>query len=608
MNEPHHVIDIFLSYVNRYPRPDALYFKRQGKYRTISTSEFHDHVRHLAYMLMDFGIQPGDRVAILSENRPEWFYSDLGILAARGVDVPIYPTVPPDYVEYILKDSGSRGLFVSTMEQLDKAMKIAHAIKDTLEFIVSYEPLGDYRPSFLPTSIRLLDLEEALKLGKNAEIANPQKFRESVESIQPDHMATIIYTSGTTGQPKGVMLSHRNFVSNVLASLQVLTLKSSDIHLSFLPLCHSFERTAGFYIMLQAGVRIAFAENLQTVAENLLEIRPTVLLAVPRFYEKVKARLNDMQRSLTGVKKKIFTWAMRVANDYGTARRTGHRVSFLSSLKYRIADHLVFTKIRARTGGRLRIMVSGAAALPKEISEYFDNLGMRILEGYGLTETSPVISVNRENEWKPGSVGKAIPGVEVHIAEDGEILVRGPNIMMGYYKLPDETRAVMDEEGWLHTGDVGHMDEEGFIYITDRKKDILVTAGGKNIAPQRIESLLKQHPWIDEVMVVGDGKPYPAAFIVPNMEALQIFAKEHDIPTQSFQDLCDHPQVHEAFTQLLEKIQEPLAKFERVKRFALIPNPFTIEGGELTPTLKVRRKIVMQKYQDLFHTLYPEEG
>lgn len=608
MGHPQNLVYLFLDYVRQYDRPDALYVKRQGQYRPISTREFYDHVVDLTYALWDLGLQKGDRVAILSENRPEWYYADLATLGAGGISVPIYPTLPPGQIAFILKDCQAKGIFVSTMEQLEKIVDIADSVKDFLRFVIIYEPLGQYRPEGLPDTIELLDIESAWKRGRPLREARPDQFEESVRSIKFEDLATIIYTSGTTGEPKGVMLSHRNLISNIEASLQVLPLESSDIHLSFLPLSHVFERMAGYYAMLRKGVRIAFAESIQTVPENLLEVRPTVLLAVPRFYEKIKARLDQMQEQLTGFRKKLFSWALRVAQAHGDRRRQGQSVGPLLALKYRLADALVFKKIRARTGGRIRILVSGAAPLPKDIAEFFDNLGMRILEGYGLTESSPVIAVNRPNDWKPGTVGKPIPGVEVKIAEDGEILARGPNIMMGYYNRPEATKQAIDEEGWLHTGDIGEIDEDGFLRITDRKKDIIVTAGGKNVAPQFVENTIKRHPWIEEVMVIGDGKPYPAAFIVPSREIVENWAKDQGIEYESFEDLCRHPDVIKKFESILEEVQEPLARFERVKKFVLLPEPFTIEGGELTPTLKVRRRVVLNKYADRLPELYPEEA
>ncbi|MCS7312149.1 MAG: long-chain fatty acid--CoA ligase [Acidobacteria bacterium] len=598
--------EMFLHYVRQYDRPDALYVKRHGQYRPISTREFYDHVVELAHFLRSMYVQPGDRVAILSENRPEWFYADMATLSIGGASVPIYATLPPGQVAYILQDAQTVGVFVSTLEQLAKIESIAADLAAFLRFVVLFEEAGDYRPA-LPAAVQFFSLERAMEVGRQDRARQPDWWDRAVASVQSEDLATIIYTSGTTGEPKGVMLTHRNFLSNIEAVLQVLSLGPSDVHLSFLPLSHVFERMAGYYTMLTGGARVAFAESIDKVAENLLEIRPTVIIAVPRFYEKVKARIDAMARQLTGLRKRLFEWALRVADRVGEQRRAGRPVPPWLALQYALADRLVYHKIKARTGGRVRTLVSGGAALRKDIAIFFDNLGLRILEGYGLTETSPVISVNTPTAWKPGSVGRPIPGVEVKIAADGEILTRGPHVMKGYFRRPEATQAAIDPEGWFHTGDIGELDPDGFLYITDRKKDILVTAGGKNIAPQKIENLLKQSPWIEEVMVVGDGRPYPAAFIVPNRERLVAWAQEKGLPVEPYEEFLRHPTVIQLYEQILQDLQTSLARFEQVKRFVLLPQSFTIEAGELTPTLKVRRRIVMEKYEHLIRELYPEE-
>jgi long-chain acyl-CoA synthetase len=600
------LVEMFSHYVRQYDRPDALYVKRHGQYRPISTREFHDHVVELTHFLWSMNVQPGDRIAILSENRPEWFYADLAVLSTGGASVPIYPTLPAGQIAYILKDAEAVGVFVSTPEQLAKVEQIASDLTAFLRFVVLFEEAGEYRPA-LPETVRFFSLERALETGRQDRARRPDVWERAVASVRPEDLATIIYTSGTTGEPKGVMLTHRNFLSNIESTLQVLSLGPSDVHLSFLPLSHVFERMAGYYTMLAGGARIAFAESIDKVAENLLEIRPTIIIAVPRFYEKVKARIDETARQLTGFRKRLFTWALRVAEQVGERRRAGRAVSPWLAFQYALADRLVYHKIKARTGGRVRTLVSGGAALRKDIAIFFDNLGLRILEGYGLTETSPVISVNTPTAWKPGSVGRPIPGVEVKIAEDGEILTRGPHVMKGYFRRPEATQAAIDPDGWFHTGDIGYLDEDGFLYITDRKKDILVTAGGKNIAPQKIENLLKQSPWIEEVMVVGDGKPYPAALIVPNRDRLVAWAREKGLPVEPYEELLRQAAVIQLYEQILQDLQTPLARFEQVKRFVLLPQPFTIEAGELTPTLKVRRRVVMEKYGHLMRELYPEE-
>ncbi len=601
------LVHVFLNYVQSYDRPDTLCAKFQGVYKPISSKEFYDRVYNLTYALWELGLQKGDRVGLLSENRPEWYYADLATMAAGGVIATIYPTLPPDDILYILKDSEAAGIFLSSMEQLAKFEKIAHEVKDFLRFVVVFDRLGGYQPQDFPDSLQLVDLEKALIIGKQRAQKEPDQFRLSVDALKPDDLATLVYTSGTTGEPKGVMLTQGNILSNVEDTLKVVPITASDTHISFLPLSHVFERTAGYYGMMAAGARICFAESIYTVAEDIKEIRPTIILAVPRFYEKIKAKIDETARELTGTKKKIFNWAFRVGHEFHEKIRNRKSPSPILALKYALAKKLVFKKIHMQLGGRIKLLISGAAPLSRDIAVFFDDIGLRIYEGYGLTETSPVVSVNRPDKWKLGTVGPPIPNVDVRIDEDGEILIKGPNVMKGYFKKPEATRAVFTEDGWFRTGDIGLLDEEGFLKITDRKKDIIVTAGGKNIAPQKVENRLKSHPWIEEAVVIGDKRPYPAALIVPQFELLEAFAQENGIEYESMEELLEKAQVIEKFQKILDEVQAPLARFEKVKTFVLLPQPFTISGGELTPTLKVRRKIVLNKFQHLIPRLYPTE-
>ena len=422
--------------------------------------------------------------------------------------------------------------------------------------------------------------------------------------VRPDDLATIIYTSGTTGDPKGVMLTHSNIVFDVKASTAAFAgLDHHDVALSFLPLCHIFERMAE-YLMLHHGVTIAYAEGVEQVVANLAEVRPTLMCSVPRFYEKVHVRVREKVAKDPPYRQRLFAWALRVGGE-----AFQHRVNRTSPgpalrLKHALADRLVFQKIRARVGGRIRIFISGGAPLAKEVAEFFGAAGLLILEGYGLSETSPVIAVNTPDAIRPGTVGRPIPGVEVKIAPDGEILTRGPHVMKGYFRKPEATAAAIDDEGWFHTGDIGHLDADGFLVITDRKKDLIVTSGGKKVAPQPIENRLKTNPFIAEVVIVGNRRNFPAALVVPNFEALEGWARQHGVAFADREDLIRRPEVVALYERLVQEMTPDLAQFEKIKKIALLPREFSLEAGELTPTLKVRRSVVEEKYKDVIDRLY----
>jgi long-chain acyl-CoA synthetase len=423
--------------------------------------------------------------------------------------------------------------------------------------------------------------------------------------VAPDDLATLIYTSGTTGDPKGVMLTHANIVSNVHGGLAAFgDIGPADVALSFLPLCHIFERMGGHYLLLQQGVTIAYAESVEKVPANMAEVHPTIMLSVPRLYEKMYARVNEKVAGDSALKQRIFHWALGVGRKHFQARVEHLTPGALLRAQHGLADRLVFAKIRERTGGRLRLFISGGAPLAREIAEFFGAVGLLILEGYGLTETSPVIAVNRPDKMKPGSVGPPIPGVEVKIAEDGEILTRGPHVMKGYYNKPEATAEVIDRERWFHTGDVGLVDAEGFLVITDRKKDIIVTSGGKNIAPQPIENQLKTNPLIAEIVMIGNKRNFPSALIVPNFDNLRKWAGVHGVTAASPEELVRDARVVALYDETVKALTKDLAPFERIKKIALLPREFTLEAGELTPTLKVKRRVVEQKYKDVIDRLY----
>jgi long-chain acyl-CoA synthetase len=589
--------DIFYRSVETFDKPAHLRFKKDGAWRDISSREFRRAVEELSMGLQALGVQKGDRVALLSENRPEWAFADLASLCAAAVDVPIYATLPPPQVLYILNDSQSRVCFVSNANQAKKVAEVKSQAVHLQHVIRMDDQPGE----------GTLTLEEIRAKGREALARDPDVVKRRAAQNTASDLATLIYTSGTTGDPKGVMLTHENIVSNVTGSLTAFGgLGPEDTALSFLPLCHIFERMGGHYLMLHKGVTIAYAESVETVPANMAEVRPTLMLSVPRLYEKMYARINEKVASDPPSRQKIVRWAIGVGRETFRHMMDKTRPGLGQRVKQAVADKLVFGKIRERTGGRLRLFVSGGAPLSREIAEFFGAAGLLILEGYGLTETSPVIAVNTPEHLRPGTVGRPITGVQVKIAPDGEILAKGPSIMKGYFNKPEATAEAIDAEGWFHTGDVGVLDPDGFLVITDRKKDIIVTSGGKNIAPQPIESRIKTHKLFTEVCMIGNKRNFPAALIIPNFENLEKWAKEAGVAYSDRADLVAKPEVYALYEKALDEIAGAAgwAQFEKIKKFALLPKEFSIDGGELTPKLSVKRKVVEQKYKDLIDRMY----
>jgi long-chain acyl-CoA synthetase len=588
---------IFFGAADRFrDRPVALRVKQGGRWLPLSHAELLKQVHAVSSGLLELGIRPGERVAILSENRPEWAISDFACLAARCVDVPVYPTLPAKQVAYILRDSGAVAICVSSRVQLDKLLEIRAELSE-LRHVIGFDP-GLEGPG-------VLGFETLAARGEQA-LASRPRWREDALTAKPDDLATIIYTSGTTGEPKGVMLTHGNIASNVAACLELLPLTQRDECLSLLPLSHIFERMAGHYLMLAAGVIINYAEGFEQVAANLTEVRPTVCCAVPRLYEKVYARALEAASTGSAVKKKLFFWAKRVGEEWTERRLLRKPIPTDLKLARMVADRLVFSRLRARVGGRLRYFISGGAPLSPEIARFFYAAGLKIYEGYGLTETAPVISVNTPHHLKIGTVGRPIREVEVRIAEDGEILCRGPNVMRGYWNKPEATREVLDLDGWFHTGDIGELDAEGYLRITDRKKDLIVTAGGKKVAPQPIEGLLKLNKFISNAVLLGDRRKFPIALLVPNFERLEAWATTAGLRWDSREELVALPEVEEHLAQEAKKQLRDLAQFEVPKRFLILPRDFSIEGGELTPKLSVRRKVVEQRYAAPIEALFAD--
>jgi len=589
--------DLFYASVDTYRKAEHLKSKVDGQWRPWSSDAVRTAVEELSMGLRGLGVEKGDSVAILSENRPEWALADLASLTAGAVDVPIYSTLTAAQVKYILEDSQAKVAFVSNVLQARKLAEVRRQLPQ-LRHLIRMAEGPDFPGGFL-------SLTEVRQNGRQALGADPQAVRTRAAEVKADDLATLIYTSGTTGDPKGVMLMHSNIVSNVTAARQVFNVfDADDVALSFLPLCHIFERMAGYYMMLDVGATIAYAESVEAVPANMAEVRPTVMCSVPRLYEKMYARVLEKVAGDPPKRQKVFRWAISVGRELFRNRSARTTAPLGTRLKGLVADKLVFGKIRARTGGRLKLFVSGGAPLSREINEFFGAVGLQILEGYGLTETSPVITCNRPDRFKPGTVGLPLPGVEVKIAEDGEILTRGPHVMKGYYNKPQATAESIDAEGWFRTGDVGVIDGEGFLTITDRKKDLIVTSGGKNIAPQPIENVLKSSPLIAEVVMIGDRRNFPSALVVPNFETLEKWAREKGIPFAAREELVERPDVVALYEQAIRELTPHLAQFERIKKVALLTREFTLEAGELTPTLKVKRRVIEQKYKDVIDRIY----
>jgi long-chain acyl-CoA synthetase len=583
---------LFLHACQIHRKPDRMMVKKGGAWKSISTAEFEIAVRRLSLGFQALGLKPGDRVALLSENRPEWVMTDFAALTAGGVTVPIYTSLLPDQIRHIVDDSGAMIVVCSDRDLLRKVEAVRSALPSVKHLVLleGEAPEG------------ALALADVLDRGKRLEETSPGLFERSAEAVRPGDLASVIYTSGTTGVAKGVMLSHGNFISNINSLVSVIDFRSTDTALSFLPLSHVLERTAAF-IFIHRGSTIAYAESIEAVAANLVEVRPHVVISVPRLFEKIYARVMDQVLAGSRLKRAIFVWALGTGKKYAAKVIAHEPVPKALAFKRGLAQKLVFSKITARTGGRMRFFVCGGAPLSNDITEFFYALGLIILPGYGLTETSPVLTGNTLENYRFGTVGKAIPDVELLIAEDGEILARGPNVMMGYYKNETDTRAVM-KDGWLHTGDIGRFDGDGFLIITDRKKDIIITSGGKNIAPQPIESLIQSSPYIANAVVVGSSRRFISALIVPDFDKLESHARAEGIPFKDRVDLCRRTEMIDFLLDEVNRMTPNLASYERVKKIAVLDRDFEMGLGEVTPTLKVKRNIVEQKYADLIEALY----
>jgi len=589
------ISQLLLNSIKSYQKENLVLYKKEGKYVPISTEEFGNQVKYFCLGLKDLGFEAGDKLVILSDNRPEWIISDFASLCSGGITVPIYTSLVSDQIKYIIDDSDAKVVVYSDQEQWQKIS----TVRDELIKVRNYITFAPKAPEGVATFAQILER------GKRKAQEEPEVFEKLALGVKPDDMASIIYTSGTTGIPKGVMLIHSNFISNIKTCATIFEFSVKDTCLSFLPLSHVLERMVTFTYFYK-GCTVAYAESIETVAENLLEVKPQIMVSVPRVFEKIYSKVMDNVLSSSSLKRKIFFWALKTGKEYGRKKLLSQPISRGLNFKRNLAHKLVFSKILEKTGGRVRFFVSGGAPLSKDIAEFFYAVGLVILEGYGLTETSPVISANTFEKMKFGAVGKPIPGVEVKIAQDGEILTRGPNVMKGYYKREAETKEVF-KEGWFQTGDIGHLDEDGLLVITDRKKDLIVTAGGKNVAPQPIENQLKINPYISNAVVIGDRKKFVSALIVPDFEKLEKYAKFSNIPYKDKNDLVKVEKIKNFIQSEVDRSTPNLASYEKVKNIVLLDREFEIEKGEITPTLKVKRNIIEEKYKDLIDLLYKEE-
>jgi long-chain acyl-CoA synthetase len=603
-DEPRTINELFNQAMRKRANQVVMRYKRDRQWRDITGAQLDERVRNLTLALHQLGVRTDDRVALLAESSPEWSITDYAILSNGAINVPIYPTQAVDQVEYILRNSGARILFLSNNKQLRRIRSALDSFKskERPQLIIFEQPKDEKKDGDLMT---LALLEE---MGREECGRQPQLYEQLASQSQPDDLATIIYTSGTTGEPKGVMLTHHNLVSNVISSGRVFELRPNDTALSFLPLSHVFERTV-LYIYMHFGVQICFARGVETVAEDIKDVRPTVVTAVPRLFEKIYATINKRAAEAPPIKQKIFHRAVEVGREVAILRDKGEKVPLRLKLELKALDKLVFTKWREAIGGRLRFFVSGGAALSPELAYIFAGAGITILQGYGLTETSPVVSFNRPNANRIGTIGQTIPGVKVRLAEDGELLVQGDNVMQGYYQMSEETERALrrNEDGvWFHTGDIGTIDQDGFIRITDRKKDLIKTSLGKYIAPQQIENMIRTIPMIEQAIVIGNGRKFPSALIVPSFEALRSYAKSLGIETKDNAELARHQRIIEYFKKKVDEVTRELAPHEKIKKIALLDQEFSIESGELTPTLKVRRKFVEDKHRQVIDALYPK--
>jgi long-chain acyl-CoA synthetase len=596
-DEPKTLADVFINAAAKHDLHRALNYKRGGQWRSLASKGIVERAGNIALGLYSLGLRKGDKTAIMAANSPEWTLTDAGCQFAGVIDVPIYTTLAPNSIQYIINDSEARIFFIDNKEMYERIADIMPGCP-SLEKLVFFDIAGIEQENV----ISLSDLE-----NKGAELrrSTPELLDELLAATNPSDIATLIYTSGTTGEPKGVMLTHNNIISNVIDAGEKYNFAERDIPLSVLPLSHVFERSA-MYLYIYNGMSVYYAESVDKVPENLREVRPTLFVGVPRIFEKVysKAKLKAAQSG--GLKEKIFDWAIEVAKKYALQKAGGESTSLILGVKHVIADKLVFSKLREFFGGRLRFCITGGAALPDDIFLIFTGAGISIMQGYGLTETSPVITSNNPINVKLGTVGKPIRNMRVRIAEDGEIEAIGPGVMLGYYQKEDATRDAFTGDGWFRTGDIGEIDDQGFLKITDRKKELFKTSGGKYIAPSPIEQMIRSSRFVNQVVLIGNTRKFAAALIVPNFEMLESYAKHKGLGSMTAKEFCTNQKIIDLFERQVASATQGLAKFETVKKIALLENEFTIDGGELTPTMKLKRRVIDEKYKDVIDEIYTE--
>ena len=583
----------------KYPNGQALAEKIDGSYRAITYSQTQQAVTTFARGLYKLGIRHSDRVAILQPNCPKWVISDMAILTLGAVSVPLYPSLAMEQIETILANSGSKAIILTGSDQFEKLKKIIGRLPD-MRIVVSTEHPTESFPNAIT-----LSYDSVVNLAPSMDERESVDFTKSTHKTSRDDLASIIYTSGTTGEPKGVMLTHGNFLSNIEATLRGVDIYPTDRTLSFLPLSHVLERSAGYYGPIMAGAAIYYAENMETIPENLVEVKPTFAVSVPRLFEKMHARIMEKVNAASPKKQKLFHWARSVGEKAYDKKHPEHG-SLSVKMQLIAAKKLVHEKLAGRFGGNIRFFVSGGAPLNKEIARFFQSLGIKILEGYGLTETSPIISFNPLDDPRPGTVGTLLDNVQVKIADDGEILVKGPNIMQGYYNDSEATKEAIDEQGWLRTGDIGKLDKDGYLSITDRKKEIIILSSGKNIAPQMIELKLQADDYINQVMVIGDKRNFISALIVPNFDKLREKAKGLSLATDGNESLISDHAINELVRERIENATTEFARFEKIKKFTLLPRELTEKDGELTPTLKLKRRVILDKFAEQIEKMYAQ--
>lgn len=594
---------VFESRAKKYGPRIAIEKKLKGRWESASWEDYYKRAAYVGLALQDMGLKKGDRVSLLSENRLEWLYTDMGVLGAGGCIVPIYPTLIDEEVEYIVSHSESKFMVVENNLQLQKGLYTAKRYPGLQKIIVI--DMNGVGPNPL-----VMSFDELLEKGKKLYDANPGKFKELADAVTPDDLATIVYTSGTTGVPKGAMITHKNIMAVVMAlhKIEPHYAYDTDQTVPFLPLSHVFERIAGHFYGMYVGITASYAESLDTILQDIQEKRPTVVLAVPRVLEKVYQRIISQVQEQSPFKQKVFYWGQKVGNKISTLREQKKKPGLLLKLKYKIAYAIIFKKLQNALGGRVRWMTASGAPTAREIILFFNSAGIMVIEGYGMTECCAPATMSNIADYRIGTVGRPLPGVDIKIADDGEILIKGDNVFKGYWKMPEETKESFTPDGYFMSGDIGVFDDAGFLMITDRKKDLIITSGGKNVAPQKIENLIKSDPLFTQAIVIGDKRKYLTALVNISQEQAEHVAREKGISFTSFNDLLENEQFQKIVEEHIEKCNQKLARYETVKKVGIIRNEFSKETGELTATLKVKRKIVQEKYKSIIDSLYEEDA